>query len=72
MRTTSLKPRRRRRSVNAAGFAAILSKPFSLDELVETVARAVGRSEPFDHSRGAEEKRTSELVQALMAPAPPT
>ena len=38
-----------------AGFAAILSKPFSLDELVETVARAGGHSEPFDHSRGAEE-----------------
>ena len=50
-----------------AGFAAILSKPFSLDELVETVARAVGRSEPFDHSRGAEETRTRELVQALKA-----
>jgi len=50
-----------------AGFAAILAKPFSLDELVETVARAVGRSEPFDRSRGAEELRTRELVQALKA-----
>ena len=50
-----------------AGFAAILSKPFSLDELVETVARAVGRSDPFDRSRGAEEMRTRELVQALKA-----
>ena len=50
-----------------AGFAAILSKPFSLDDLVETVARAVGRSEPFDRSRGAEESRTRELVRALKA-----
>lgn len=50
-----------------AGFAAILSKPFSLDELVETVARAVGRSEPFDRSRGAEESRTRELVLELKA-----
>ncbi len=50
-----------------AGFAAILPKPFSLDELVETVARAVGRSEPFDRSRGAEESRTRELVRELEA-----
>lgn len=50
-----------------AGFTAIVSKPFNLDELVETVARAVGRSEPFDRSRGAEEARTRELVQALKA-----
>ena len=38
-----------------AGFTAVLSKPFSLDELVETIGRAVGSSEPFDRSRGAEE-----------------
>lgn len=50
-----------------AGFAGILSKPFDLDELVETVARAVGRAEPFDRSRAAEESRTQELVQALEA-----
>lgn len=50
-----------------AGFAAILSKPFSLDELVETVAGAIGRSEPFDRSRAAEESRTRELVEALKA-----
>ena len=50
-----------------AGFAAILAKPFTLDDLVETVARAVGRSEPFDRSRGAEESRTRELVRALKA-----
>ena len=50
-----------------AGFAVILTKPFTLDELVETVARAVRRSEPFDRSRGAEEARTRELVHALKA-----
>ena len=50
-----------------AGFASILSKPFSLDELVESVGRAVGRSDPFDRSRGAEESRTRELVRALEA-----
>lgn len=48
-----------------AGFAAILPKPFHLDELLEAVARAVGRSEPFGRSRGAEESRTRELVHAL-------
>lgn len=50
-----------------AGFAGILQKPFTLDDLVETVARAVGRSEPFDRSRRAEESRTRQLVQALKA-----
>ena len=48
-----------------ADFAGILQKPFTLDDLVETVARAVGRSEPFDRSRQAEESRTRQLVQAL-------
>ena len=48
-----------------AGFAGILSKPFGLDELVETVGRAVGRSEPFDRSRAAEESRTRQLVKDL-------
>lgn len=50
-----------------AGFAAILPKPFHLDELLEAVAQAVGRSEPFDRSRRADESRTHELVQALRA-----
>ena len=48
-----------------AGFAGILQKPFALDDLVTTVAQAVGRSEPFDRSRAAEESRTRQLVQAL-------
>ena len=50
-----------------ANFAAILAKPFSLDELVETVGKAVGRSEPFDRSRTAEEARTRQLVKDLKA-----
>jgi CheY-like chemotaxis protein len=50
-----------------AGFAGILAKPFTLDQLVETVGRAVGRSDPFDRSRHAEEARTRELVEALKA-----
>ena len=52
---------------NRADFAAILSKPFSLDELVGAVGRAVGRAEPFDRSRTAEEVRTRQLVRALKA-----
>ena len=50
-----------------AAFAGVLSKPFSLDELVETVGQAVGRSEPFDRSRTAEESRTRQLVKDLKA-----
>jgi CheY-like chemotaxis protein len=50
-----------------AGFTAILPKPFRLDDLVETVGRAVGRAEPFDRSRRAEESRTRQLVEALRA-----
>lgn len=50
-----------------AGFAGILFKPFDLDDLVQTVGQAVGRSEPFDRSRAAEESRTRQMVQALKA-----
>ena len=52
---------------NEAAFAGILSKPFSLDDLVEAVGRAVGRSEPFNRSRSAEESRTRQLVKDLKA-----
>lgn len=34
----------------AAGFAAVLPKPFSIDQLVEAVATAVARSQPFEPS----------------------
>jgi CheY-like chemotaxis protein len=50
----------------AAAFSAVLTKPFSLDELLETVARAVGRSEPFLHTDEADAARTAELVESLV------
>lgn len=54
------------RSTEAA-FAAIVRKPFHLDELIEAVATAAGLSVPFDRSRGAEAARTQALVSALEA-----
>jgi len=51
----------------AAGFAAIVRKPFHLDELITAVATAAGRSTPFDHSEAADARRTEELVSALQA-----
>lgn len=50
-----------------AAFAAIVRKPFHLDELIEAVATAAGQSVPFDRSSGAETARTRELVKALQA-----
>lgn len=51
----------------AAGFAAIVPKPFHLDELITAVATAAGRSTPFDHSEAADARRTDDLVAALQA-----
>jgi DNA-binding NtrC family response regulator len=51
----------------AAGFFAVLRKPFHLDELVATVERAVATSVPFNHSERAEQARTKELVARLTA-----
>lgn len=48
-----------------AGFTAVLRKPFHLDELVDTVERAVATSVPFNHSERAEHARTKELVARL-------
>jgi hypothetical protein len=50
-----------------AQFTAVLSKPFHLDDLLASVAKAVGRSVPFDRSAAAENKRTQALVRALEA-----
>lgn len=50
-----------------AAFAAIVRKPFHLDDLLEAVASAVGRAEPFDRSAAAEDGRTRSLVAALEA-----
>ena len=49
----------------AARFAAILAKPFTLDELVTAVAAACGMSEPFNHSGKADQARTAALVARL-------
>jgi CheY-like chemotaxis protein len=51
----------------AAGFFAVLDKPFDLDELLATVARAVGQAVPFDASPAAEAARTAALVAKLEA-----
>jgi len=51
----------------AAQFHAIVRKPFDLDELVDTVASAVGAAVPFDYSVQAEERRTSVLKRKLEA-----
>ena len=48
-----------------ASFAAIVRKPFHLDELVAAVATAAGQSVPFDRSGGADTARTKELVRIL-------
>ncbi|HET6745766.1 MAG TPA: response regulator [Candidatus Limnocylindria bacterium] len=49
----------------AAEFAAVVGKPFNLDELVAAVATATGRSVPFDRSAEGETKRTEALVATL-------
>ena len=51
----------------AAGFQAVLSQPFNLDELLETVARCVKGSVPFDRSDQADADRTAALVERLWA-----
>lgn len=50
----------------AAGFFAVLRKPFHLDELVATVDRAVAQAVPFNRSERAEHARTEELVDLLI------
>jgi DNA-binding response OmpR family regulator len=48
-----------------ADFAAIVPKPFSLDELLDAVGTAAGRSQRFNHSEAADQERTAELVRQL-------
>jgi CheY-like chemotaxis protein len=50
-----------------AGFAAVLLKPFHLDQLLEAVATAVGQSLCFDSGAAAEGVRTRTLVDKLRA-----
>jgi CheY-like chemotaxis protein len=49
----------------AARFAAVLEKPFALDDLLAAVGTATGQSIRFDDSPAAERARTSALVKAL-------
>lgn len=49
----------------AAGFAAVVRKPFDVDELVAAVAKAIGNVERFDPSPGADRERTRRLVKRL-------
>ncbi|HET8567808.1 MAG TPA: response regulator [Candidatus Limnocylindria bacterium] len=53
------------RRAREAGFAAVVAKPFDVDAILDAVAHAVGRSEPFDGSEPADERRTDELVWRL-------
>lgn len=49
----------------AAEFAAILQKPFTLDELLTAVATACGKSEPFNPSAEGDRARTVALARRL-------
>ena len=48
-----------------AHFAAVLDKPFSIEDLLAAVAEATGQSIPFDRTAAGEAKRTKSLVKAL-------
>ncbi|MDP9224936.1 MAG: response regulator [Actinomycetota bacterium] len=50
----------------AAAFAAVLLKPFSLDTLIDLVLRTVG-GEPFSHTETGEQLRTEALTGKLRA-----
>jgi len=49
----------------AADFAAVVPKPFLLDQLLEAVETATGRSRPFDRSEAGDQQRTGELMEEL-------
>ena len=49
----------------AAGFAAVLAKPFTLDELLEVIGSASRRSVPFDESARGDRARTVALARRL-------
>lgn len=50
----------------AAAFADVLLKPFTLDTLIDAVSKAVGH-EPFNHSETGERRRTESLTERLRA-----
>lgn len=49
----------------AADFAAVLPKPFGLDDLLAAVATACGRSEQFEHTAAGDRERTLSLARRL-------
>lgn len=49
----------------AASFAAVIPKPFDIDQLVDAVAKATGSAPRFDPSPAADRERTQRLVQRL-------
>jgi CheY-like chemotaxis protein len=51
----------------AAGFSAVVDKPFDLDQLLDAVADAVGAAEPFDGSAEADARRSERLGEQLTA-----
>lgn len=51
----------------AARFAAVVAKPFDLDELLDAVAYAAGKSERWDRSDAADGDRTARLAAELEA-----
>jgi CheY-like chemotaxis protein len=55
-----------------AGFSAVVSKPFHIDDLIATVRRAVESGVAFNHSLHAEQARTDELVAHLRPLEQPT
>jgi CheY-like chemotaxis protein len=52
---------------SAAGFAAVIAKPFQLDDLLDAVAEATGRSQRWDASEAADDQRTADLAEELRA-----
>jgi CheY-like chemotaxis protein len=50
-----------------AKFAAVISKPFELDELLDAVARACGVSTEFERGKRADRNRSAALVKRLRA-----
>ena len=49
----------------AAAFAAVVQKPFDIDELVAAVAKATSSVDRFDASPGADRERTRQLAKRL-------
>ena len=49
----------------AAALAGVIPKPFELEDLVDTVARAAERATPFDGSPAGDAARSEQLASAL-------